>query len=156
MDYSSGTIYFAHPISMYGTPLERTIIDMLTEQHWKVVNPSDPEHQAEVVRIKSTISDRGAAGKAIMEYFVGLCNQCHAVAFSTFPDNTVGAGVAKEVESFNARGAEILQVNVDDPTKPWLKGVGWPPSGLIILDVEKTRAKLKELSPEYAAAARPS
>lgn len=101
----SGKIYFAHPISMYGTAEEAAIVAALKSGGYEVENPSDPVHAQAVPKIRAQFSDAAAGSAAVMQYFVGICNACEAVAFSPFPDGSIGAGVVKEVQSFLDRGA---------------------------------------------------
>jgi hypothetical protein len=90
---SRPTVYFAHPISDYGSDRERRCIDALETAGYAVVNPGDEERQRAY--------DRDVAlGGAVMEYFEWLAAECDAIAFLPFYDRKIGAGVAAEVDAF--------------------------------------------------------
>lgn len=88
--------YFAHPITMYDTPVEKSIAASFQARfpECHVENPNQPQHSE-------------GYQKGGMDYFVDLCNQQDGVFFSSFADGTIGAGVAKEVQSFVERQAPV-------------------------------------------------
>lgn len=123
-------LYFAHPVSDYNTPHEAAIVELLS-QTFQVVNPNHADHAA-----KYAIEG--------MDYFVNLADTLDACAFLRFPDDTIGAGVAKEVEVFLDKGLPVFDVQR-------LQGqfVLVPVRSLTgtVLDVEQTRATRKRFSP---------
>ena len=146
------TIYFAHPISLYGKPLERRIISRLEAAAWTVVNPSDKKHQDRVDQIAKDIPNRDAAETAIMEYFVSLSRTCDGIAFTPFPDGSIGAGVAKETEHF-VENKKVLMEAFYDKKKDRVFLTRLTPkedlSDYKILSIEETRAMLTQLNPSY-------
>lgn len=110
--------YYAHPISDYGTLIEKLDIMVLDAMGYEVVNPNTPE-------LDAAYKGRG------MEVFIELVDQCDVVAFRGFIDGKIPAGVGMEV----IRALETHKPFFEMPT----------PIGPRILTVEQTRARLKEL-----------
>jgi len=77
--------YYAHPVSIYNTPQEERDIQLLTDLGFEVLNPNTPEH-----------SEGYKMGG--MDYFESIISKCDLVAFRAFPDGSVPAGVAREIE----------------------------------------------------------
>jgi len=87
-------IYFAHPVVSYDTPLEEETIAYVRRylgSECVIVNPNSDEHHRAYAATKS------------MDYFVKLAESCEVCVFLSFSDGYIGAGVAKEVDSFFAR-----------------------------------------------------
>src|SRR4051812_20416503 len=106
-------IYFAHPTSMYDTPVERQLQQRYLASHPGdvVENPNQPKH-----------SEGYAAGG--MDYFVGLCNQQDGVFFAPFANGKLGAGVAKEVNSFLEREAPVYEYDRKNGTFREVESLG--------------------------------
>jgi hypothetical protein len=115
---SHASIYYAHPISLYNTRVERQDTALLEELGFCVVNPNHPTHA------------EGYVNKG-MEYFKDIVGNCDALAFRAFPDGSIPAGVAKEIKW----AREVTDIIFELPT------------GVIrrSLSVEVTREMLKEL-----------
>ena len=118
-------IYFAHPITDYGTGRERRTLDDLTAQGWYVENPNHPQHQDGYERDG-------------MAYFQRLAASCDALVFVRFPNGAIGAGVGKEIDA--AQGNRI-------PVYEWFDGetdsvYGMPTP---VLTVEETRALIADI-----------
>ena len=79
-------IYYAHPISLFNTPQEDRDLALL-EQLGEVRNPNTPK------------DDEGYQEDG-MEYFRGVVQSCDMLAFRVFPDGSIPAGVAKEIDYF--------------------------------------------------------
>jgi hypothetical protein len=120
---SRPTIYFAHPISLYGTDVEERAIATLEAQGFDVVNPSD--------------RDRQEACGSDMTKWAALAASCDRVAAMPFPSGAFGAGVVKEVEAVLAQGKKAFQLNQDGsqvaPILDW-------PGERRLLSVDETRA----------------
>lgn len=115
-------VYFAHPISDYGTTWEaaaETAIS-LALPGFEIVNPNQPDFD-DGYRVRG------------MQFFLDRCAECDAVVWSPFPNGLVGAGVAKEVASFAVSGAAMML------GRDLRLVYGWPAAALI-LSVEQTRA----------------
>lgn len=118
-------IYFAHPITDYGTEREGMALTWLEADGWEVENPNQPHHQAGY--------DQGG-----MEYFQRIASECDALVFTRFPDGSIGAGVGKEIEAASAAGRPIYE---------WFDGEIYSAYGMPtpVLSVERTRATIKRL-----------
>lgn len=101
-------IYFAHPMSMYGTQFEALCVSALEDRYGKgsVVNPNAPEH-------KAAYQARKAATGEGMSYFLDtVLPGCDAVAFVACRDGMITSGVAMEVEWFRERGLPVLELGL--------------------------------------------
>lgn len=92
-------VYYAHPISMYDSALESTDIAFLTRAGLKVVNPAVLSKFVEPMNS----TDR-------MNYFYRLVGRCDCLAFRSFPDGRIGAGVQFEIGSMEAKGGMIFEI----------------------------------------------
>ncbi|RVO41324.1 hypothetical protein CN093_08640 [Sinorhizobium meliloti] len=116
-------IYLAHPVSDYGTERQAATIDLLRSRGWQVENPDQPHHAR-------AYKARG------MQHFVEVVEDCDGLAFLRFPDRSIGAGVAKEIETALRRGLMVW-----DASSGQLESIGtMMPSP--VLSVEETRAML--------------
>jgi hypothetical protein len=114
------TCYYAHPVSNYGTPEEREALKTLRTLGLQVVNPNSPEYR-----------ERYAAES--MQMFLDIVGACQSLAFRSFEDGTIGAGVASEIGAARAAGIPVFEL-------PPLAQVA-----LRTLSVEATRDKLEAL-----------
>lgn len=97
-------IYFAHPVTDYGTEREANAVAVL-ESYWKesrgqrleIENPNQPHHQAGYV----------AGG---MDYFKGVVDACWSLAFMRFPNGAIGAGVGREIRWAIINGKMIYEI----------------------------------------------
>jgi hypothetical protein len=76
-------------MSLYGTKQEKRDIALIESMGFEVLNPNGPEH------------DEGykAAGMAYFEKLVRT--KTHLLFFRAFPDGSIPAGVAKEIETMD-------------------------------------------------------
>lgn len=94
-------LYFAHPVTSYGTQQEADAIadisrNLARPPLWEIVNPNEPSHDEGYARLG-------------MPYFIELCDGCDECVFMAFPSGKVGAGVAAEVQSFLDRGRPVSE-----------------------------------------------
>lgn len=83
-------LYFAHPITDYGTERQEKAIASITAyfadvgRPIKLENPDQPHHKA---------------GYAVsgMEYFKGVVEDCQGLVFMRFPNGAIGSGVGREI-----------------------------------------------------------
>ncbi|MBI1362640.1 MAG: hypothetical protein GC134_01535 [Proteobacteria bacterium] len=152
MSNPNNKLYFAHPMSMYGTAEEALLVDILTDIGFSVINPGDPA----VAQAFGAYRDGNPNN--YMQFFVDLCNACEFGAFCTFPDdvqaddvpnavNRVGAGVVTEIESFWARGKTVFWLQAHAGVLRLIIVKDW--TGFTCLDVPQTRAMLKTINPNY-------
>lgn len=111
-------IYYAHPVSFYDKDIERADIAALQGLGFEVLNPNAREHEAEYAK-------RG------MRHFEELVTTCQALAFRSFSDGAIPAGVAKEIAQAQALGLPVMEL----PNEDFLYDR--------ILTVEETRRRLK-------------
>lgn len=116
-------IYLAHPISDYGTPRQADAVAQLEARGFEVVNPDAPEHQ-------EGYRQRG------MDYFTNLVRGCGALAFLRFPGGSIGAGVAKEIQT-----ALDMRLPVYDMDRGFADFLGFALQS--VLSVGQTRSKIK-------------
>jgi len=128
-------IYFAHPISEYGTEFQASVIKELASSWHEVESPDAPRHQ-------EGYRQHG------MAYFEGLVAGCDALAFLRFPDGTIGAGVAKEIAAAAKAGKPIFEV---DTHQGRIYVSAAAPNPQPVLSVEHTRLKLGRLADADAA-----
>lgn len=79
-------VYYAHHMSIYGTPQERRDVELLESLGFEVVNPNTPEHD-------------GQYGSGGMKYFMQVASECDLIAFRALPDGSITAGVADEIKA---------------------------------------------------------
>lgn len=103
-------LYFAHPVSDFGTEFEARAVAALTAAGYEVVNPNSPEHQA-------GYRERG------FKYTKEVRAGCDACAFLRFPSGVVGSGVAQEVADFRKRELPVFEIRAFDFALTPLHGV---------------------------------
>lgn len=112
-------IYYAHPITTYNTDSEGADLHDLARLGFSdVLNPNAPEHDA-------GYKQHG------MEYFMGLVDECDALAYRAFPDGSIPAGVYKEMARAVSAGKPVFELQ--------------PSTYQRVLTVADTRKKLIEL-----------
>jgi hypothetical protein len=119
-------IYFAHPINTYGTILEDYFIEHFSNENTEIVNPNHPIHQ-------KGYQDEG------MEYFKKIVQSCHKLYAFGFPDNTIGAGIAKEMNWMKEIGGLVVFLPF---FSKWDEMVVTCENQFNVLSVEETRKKL--------------
>lgn len=112
-------IYYARPISLYNTKQEDRDLQLLNQLNFDVVNPNKEELQQ---RYKT----EG------MDVFVSAVKDCDALAFRSFQDGKISAGVKKEIDAAVENGKPVIELptitsnrilSVDD-TREYLKLLG--------------------------------
>jgi len=125
-----GMVYYAHPICTYGTILEKYFIEFIkiNEPDVILVNPNAPEHQE-------------GYKKEGMDYFKRMVQSCDAVYAHGFGDNTIGAGVAQEMDWMKEKGGIVEFFPLfEHSTHQKSSKAG---NEFKVLSVDETRAKLK-------------
>ena len=121
-------IYFAHPINTYGTILEDYFLEYFSRDHLEIVNPNQPIHQE-------------GYKKFGMDYFKNLVQSCDKLYAIGFPDNTIGAGIAKEMNWMKEKGGVVIFL----PFFTKYEEMVVPCENQFkVLTVEETRQKLKQ------------
>lgn len=78
-------VYFARPINLYNTPQDVRDIELLIKLGFEVMNPNK-EELAERYKVEG------------MNVFFEAMNDCNVLAFRSFPDLKISAGVMKEIQ----------------------------------------------------------
>jgi len=91
-------VYFAHPVTDYGTAQETADIATLEGLGLEVVNPAGNEDNYK---------------KYGMEFFLEMVDGCDALAFRPFVGGSIGAGVADEIIRATVAGMPIIELPAD-------------------------------------------
>jgi len=113
-------VYYAHPMSTYGTQQEADDIKLLKYLKFRVLNPNEPKHQ---IQCKNRANQ--------MEYFLDLVSLCDAVAFRAFQDGMIGAGVAKEIKRAKSESKPVIELPFDTTQRE--------------LSIEQTRDRIRSI-----------
>ena len=90
-------VYYARPISLYNTPQDRRDIELMEKLGFEVVNPN-----------KEELSKRYKAEG--MDMFMPIVSECDCVAFRSFPDLKISAGVYKEIQKAIELGKLVIEL----------------------------------------------
>ena len=125
-------IYFAHPVTDYGTERQAKAIAAL-ERHWR-------ENRRQPIEIENPDREHHQEGyaKRGMDYFKEVVESCWSLAFMRFPNGAIGAGVGREIEWALNRSGHVYEVF--DGGIYLARDMPTP-----VLSVEDTRALLREL-----------
>lgn len=86
------TVYYAYPIALYGTEIERADIATLQSLGFKVLNPAQRPNLT-------------------MDRYIKLTCSCDMVAFRSFPDGKIGSGVGLELDGARKVGIPIIELS---------------------------------------------
>lgn len=90
-------VYFAHPVSDYGTDREKLCLDVLNEKFKNILNPNQPVHN-EAYLVYG------------MSYFEDLVKSCSSLVAVAFADGEWGMGVWREAEEMARSGRTVFQL----------------------------------------------
>lgn len=91
-------IYFARPTALYDTPADIRGYSVLISAGYRIVDPNSPLHQF---------------GYCLngMAWFLNLIeDDADALAYMTYPDGSVGAGVAREILEAHLHGLPVFRI----------------------------------------------
>ncbi len=91
-------IYFARPISQYGTFQDNRDIALLEKMKFEVINP------AKTTEVKEDYKKRG------MPAYTDLVATADALAFRSFVDLKIGAGVCAEIQKAQEMGLPVFEL----------------------------------------------
>jgi len=111
-------IYYARPISLYNTKQEERDLSLLVYLFKDVVNPNKEE-------LQRRYDIEG------MDVFTSAVKDCDALAFRSFQDGKISAGVKKEIDAAIENGKPVFELPTITSSR--------------ILSVEDTREYLKLL-----------
>jgi hypothetical protein len=92
-------IYYARPINLYNTKQDIRDIELMQKLGFEVVNPN-----------KEALQERYKTEG--MDVFLQAVTDCDALAFRSFPDFTISAGVKKEID----KAVELNKPVIELPT----------------------------------------
>lgn len=90
-------VYFARPISLYKTPQDERDIDLLMSLGFDVVNPDK-------AALSERYKDEG------MDVFYAAVRDCNVIAYRSFPDLMIGAGVKGEIDEAIKAGLMVIEL----------------------------------------------
>lgn len=111
-------IYYARPISLYNTPQDQRDLDQLALMGFEVVNPNKEE-----LHKRYQVEGMGV--------FLEAVKDCDSLAFRSFPDSKISAGVYKEIKQAEEIGKPVIELPTITSSR--------------VLSVEDTREYLKLL-----------
>lgn len=128
--------YYAHSMSLYGSAQEKRDIELLESMGFEVVNPNSEKIKADVQAIKNEYEPKGwtkeEISTGIMKYFLeNVIPLCDVLAFRSFIDFKIGAGVYSEIQKAEEIGIPVFEL----PTLIHQRAVG----------VSETREYLQQL-----------
>ena len=92
------TIYFARPTALYDSPSDIRGYAVLLSAGYQIVDPNSPLHQL----------GYRASG---MSWFLSLIeDEADALAYMTYPDGSIGAGVAREILEAHLHGLPVYRI----------------------------------------------
>lgn len=112
-------IYYARPISLYNTKQEERDLLLLTQLGLDILNPNKED-------LQKRYQQEG------MDVFTMAVKDCDALAFRSFQDGKISAGVKKEIDVALELGKVVIELptitsnrvlSVDD-TREYLKLLG--------------------------------
>lgn len=127
------SLYFAHPINVYNTPLEQKLISIISSNFpdCKIENPNQPHHQ------ENYRTWRKEKGKGMLYYFQEVLPKLDAGIALPFPDGMLGAGVAGEINFFLEKNKPAWEINHEGKINPL---ISIPESR--ILTIEQTMQRI--------------
>jgi hypothetical protein len=91
-------VYYAHPLTIYGTNQEARDIETLNKLGLDVVNPNDPAISKEYEKSHD------------FNIFLNLVKSCDLVAFRAFADGSISSGVAGEIAAGKSKGLAVIEL----------------------------------------------
>ena len=135
-------VYYAHPLTLYGTKQEERDVKMLEQMGFEVINPGSPEFQQQTIDAKAeaakgirAFAPPGFFSDVVMEFCRAQVDQCDGVAFRAFVDGTIPAGVHSEILQASRRVVPGPGFVIELPRQIEFRG----------LSVDQTRAVLAEM-----------
>lgn len=102
------SLYFAHPIDVYGTPLQARLIEKIEKDfpEYSVENPNQLHHDSNY----GFWREHTESG---MTYFTEFLKygKIAGEIFLPFEDGMIGAGVAKEIKRVQGLGKKIFEID---------------------------------------------
>lgn len=124
---SEPVLYFAHPVNVYDTDLERTLLGRIAERFpdCRLLNPNAPEHAA------------GYKAMGMAYFLEEILPQCDICVLLAFPDRKIGKGVYSEASQLHDGCCQVWEILPDGSF------LAWTPDPTRQLSVEETRARIR-------------
>lgn len=87
-------LYYAHPMSLYGSKIEQSDLKTLESLGYEIINPSDPKIVEECNNYKEKHGNDN-----IMNYFSDLVIKSDCLVFRSFPDGKIPSGIVAEIKT---------------------------------------------------------
>ena len=126
-------LYFGHPINVYGTELEKFLLDRISFYFdgWEIENPNQPHHHEAYQRWTKE------HGNGMEYFFKEVLPKCASGVFLPFRDGALGKGVFGEAKNLFDRGCMVHLITSGGVlTSLDLNQVQ-------VLTVEETRARIR-------------
>ncbi len=91
-------VYYAHPLSLYDTTLEKSDIDTLTALGFKVINPNDPSIERKFQKSQN------------FGIFLDLVRSSDAIAFRSFAGGEISSGVVSEIRIASELNLPVIEL----------------------------------------------
>lgn len=127
MTHRTPVLYFAHPVNVYDTDLERFLLARIAERFpdYRILNPNAPEHAA------------GYAAKGMAYFLDDVLPTCQACVLLAFRDGLIGKGVYDEACLIHGKGGPVSEI------LPGGALLSWSPDPSRRLTVDETRARIR-------------
>lgn len=89
--------YYARPLNLYGTPQDIRDVALIEQMGFEVVNPN-----------KQALQERYK--QEGMSVFLAAVKDCDLLAFRSFPDLKIGAGVLAEIQEAKNNGCLVFEL----------------------------------------------
>lgn len=97
MKPAKAKIYYARPINLYNSPQDKRDIELMQKLGFEVINPNKEELQEKYKKEGMTV-------------FLQAVNDCDALAFRSFPDLSISAGVKKEIDQAIGLNKPVIEL----------------------------------------------
>lgn len=130
-------MYYAHPMSWYGTSDEFADLGLIKNAGWTPLNPNTSEFD------KAAKAEK-AAGRGGMEPFLQAVRKADAIAVRAFRDGRLGSGVAGELLQAIIFSKEVYEL-APGPSGTQRLAKVYNPRALLtgVLTVEETRRRIQ-------------
>lgn len=106
--------YYAHSMALYDTEQEKRDVALLESLGFEVINPNSKAIQEVVESIQKQgtldLKTNDEIGHLIMEMFKEVVKQCQVVAFRSFVDFKIGAGVMTEILTAELASIPVIEL----------------------------------------------
>jgi len=148
----SNLIYFAHPITHYGTELEKLMLNAIETKfpESEIFNPNAEWLQRVYAARKAAKMESGDC----FRIFTEIAEVCDSVVGNTFLNRTLGCGIFGEMVKASEAGKEIHLIECSEQIVPrGMIKVEWHEPGTAslvdqyvqVLNLEQTREKVHTL-----------